>query len=118
MPSSGKKLSPLDQLKRAANLVAIKKEVTLSDGSIFEFWATPLTFAERESALKGSGDDTNAFAMKLFVAKAMFEDGRRMFASGQIPELKNEVKASDLDLLMKALIDIAEKEGEGIDPKG
>jgi hypothetical protein len=41
-----------------------------------------------------------------------------MFASGQIPELKNEVKASDLDLLMKALIDIAEKEGEGIDPKG
>jgi hypothetical protein len=118
MPSSGKKLSPLDQLKRAANLVAIKKEVTLSDGSIFEFWATPLTFAERESALKGSGDDTNAFAMKLFVAKATDENGKRLFSAGHIPELKNEVKASDLDLLMKALIDIAEKEGEGIDPKG
>ena len=43
-------LSALDRLRKAANLEPIKKEVTLSDGSIFEMYVTPLTMAERERA--------------------------------------------------------------------
>ena len=45
-------LSALDRLRKAANLEPIKKEVTLSDGSIFEMYVTPLTMAERERAQK------------------------------------------------------------------
>ena len=37
----------IDRLKKAANLEATKKEVELSDGSIFEMWVAPLTMAER-----------------------------------------------------------------------
>ena len=45
-------LSALDKLKKAANLEPVKKEVTLSDGSIFEMYVTPLTMSERERAQK------------------------------------------------------------------
>ena len=40
-------LRAIDRLKKAANLEATRKEVELSDGSIFEMWVTPLTMAER-----------------------------------------------------------------------
>ena len=38
----------IDRLKKAANLEATRKEVELSDGTLFEMWVTPLTMAERE----------------------------------------------------------------------
>ena len=47
-------LSALDRLRKAANLEPIKKEVELSDGSIFEMYVTPLTMAEREKSTKTS----------------------------------------------------------------
>ena len=40
MPSN---LSALDRLRKAANLEPKKKEVELSDGSVFEMYVTPLT---------------------------------------------------------------------------
>ena len=43
-------LSALDRLRKAANLEPNKKEVKLSDGSIFEMYVSPLTMAERERA--------------------------------------------------------------------
>ena len=104
MSASQRKLSPLDRLKKASNLTATKKTVKLSDGTEFEFWCTPMTMAEREQAQKGAKDDANAFAIRLFVRKAMFEDGRRMFAAGQIDELKNEVSAENMDKLMLAML--------------
>ena len=57
----------IDRLRKAANLEATKKEVTLSDGTIFEMWVTPLTLAEKERALKISKDDTSDFALRLFL---------------------------------------------------
>ena len=36
-------LRAIDRLKKAANLEATKKEVTLSDGTVFEMWVAPLT---------------------------------------------------------------------------
>ena len=111
MATAKTKLSALDKLKKAANLTPIKKEVTLSNGEDFKFWSTPLTMAERERAQKIIKDkeDMNAFALTLFVQKATDENGQRLFQIGQMAELKNEVRDSDLQLLMLAVIqDIAD----------
>ena len=109
--------SPLDRLKKAANLTPIKKEVTLSNGEVFEFWCTPLTMAERERSQKIIKDkeDMNAFALTLFVQKATDENGQRLFSAGQIAELKHDVRDTDLQALMLAVI---EEDKEPIDPKG
>ena len=107
-------LSALDRLKKAANLEPVKKEVTLSDGSVFEMYVTPLTMAERERAQKQTKDDANAFALQLLMHKALDENGNRLFRSGEIDVLKNEVKDSDLQKLMLAVIN---EEEEQIDPK-
>ena len=109
-------LSALDRLRKAANLEPKKKEVELSDGSIFEMYVSPLTMAERERAQKQArSDDANAFALQLLIAKAQDADGRKLFNAGEIDVLKNEVKDSDLQKLMLAVIT---EEEEMIDPKG
>ena len=95
----------LDRLKKAANLVPTKKTVQLNDGTEFEFWHTNLTMAERERASKAANSkDPNAFAVQLMVAKVLDENGQRMFQAGEIAELKNEVRDSDLQKIMLALI--------------
>ena len=116
MSASQRKLSPLDRLKKASNLTPAKKTVRLRDGTDFEFWCTPMTMAEREQAQKGAKDDANAFAIRLFVRKAMFDDGRRMFAAGQIDELKNDVSAENMDKLMLAMLP-EQEEVDDLDPK-
>ena len=117
MSASQRKLSPLDRLKKASNLTPAKKTVRLSDGTDFEFWCTPMTMAEREQAQKGAKDDANLFAVRLFVRKAMFEDGRRMFAAGQIDELKNEVTVEIMDKCLVAILP-EQTEADDLDPKG
>ena len=95
----------LDKLKKAANLVPTKKVVTLSDGSDFEFWHTSLTMAERERATKSAGSsDPNAMALQLLVQKALDENGERMFAPGDVAELKNDVRSADLERIILALV--------------
>ena len=47
-------LRAIDRLKKAANLESTKREVELSDGSVFEMWVAPLTMAERERAQKAT----------------------------------------------------------------
>ena len=109
-------LRAVDRLKKAANLEATKKEVTLSDGTVFEMWVAPLTMAERERAQKGAkSDDANEFALRLLMTKAQDENGQRLFNLGEIDVLKNEVRDSDLQALMLAVI--SEEEEENIDPK-
>ena len=109
-------LSALDRLRKAANLEPIEKEVTLSDGSIFEMYVTPLTMAERERAQKQArSDDANAFALQLLLAKAKDQNGMKLFNAGEIDVLKNEVKDKDLQSLMVAVINSDEE--EIIDPK-
>ena len=109
-------LRAIDRLKKAANLEATKKEVTLSDGTVFEMWVAPLTMAERERAQKGAkSDDANEFALRLLMTKAQDENGQRLFALGEIDVLKNEVRDSDLQSLMLAIINDGEE--EDIDPK-
>jgi hypothetical protein len=104
----------LDQLKKAANLTPIKKVVELSNGTEFEFWHTNLTMAEREKATKAAGNnDPNALAVQLLVAKALDANGERLFKPGEIAELKNEVRDSDLQKIVLAMI--AEELPEALD---
>ena len=113
--SSRASLRAIDRLKKAANLEAVRKEVELSDGSIFEMWVAPLTMAERERAQKGAkSDDANEFALRLLMTKAQDESGQRLFNLGEIDVLKNEVKDADLQKLMLAVITDDEDQ---LDPK-
>ena len=108
--------SALDRLRKAANLEPIKKQVKLSDGSIFDMYVTPLTMAERERAQRQvRGDDANAFALQLLMNKALDVNGTKLFNAGEIDVLKNEVKDSDLQSLMLAVLNSDQE--EIIDPK-
>jgi len=113
MPASS--ISAIDRLRKAANLEPAKKSVELSDGSTFEMWVTPLTMAERERAQKqAKSDDANAFALQLLIAKALDENGTKLFSAAEIDVLKNEVKDKDLQALMLAILT---DDAEPIDPK-
>jgi hypothetical protein len=108
-------LRAIDRLRKAANLEPIKKIVELSDGTKFEMWVAPLTMAERERAQKqAKSDDANAFALQLLIAKALDENGAKLFSTGEIDVLKNEVKDKDLQALMLAILT---DDAEPIDPK-
>lgn len=111
----------LARLKKAANLTPTKRTVSLSDGTTFEFYCAPLTMAERERAQKmPGGDDVNGFALNLLITKAVDDNGQRLFAAGEIAELKNEVEDVDLQAMMLAVITNPE-EPEELDmksPKG
>jgi hypothetical protein len=103
--ASAQSMRALDRLKKAANLTPIKKSVELSDGDVFEFYCTPLTMAERERAQKNAGsDEATAFALQLLIQKAKDENGQPMFRTGELAELKNEVRDADLQTLMLAVI--------------
>jgi hypothetical protein len=105
----------IDRLRKAANLEPTKKQVELSDGSSFEMWVAPLTMAERERAQKNAkSDDANAFALQLLIQKACDENGTKLFSTGEIDVLKNEVKDRDLQALMLAILT---DDSEPIDPK-
>jgi hypothetical protein len=106
----------IDRLRKAANLEPTKREIELSDGSVFEMWVSPLTMAERERAQKqAKSEDATAFALQLLISKAMDENGKKLFAPGEIDVLKNEVKDKDLQALMLGILD--DGNDEPMDPK-
>lgn len=97
--------SALSRLKKAANLTPTKRTAKLSDGSVFEFYAAPLTMAEREAAQQmPGGDDPNGFALNVLIRKAQDANGQKLFSAGEIAELKNEVRDADLQSMMLAVI--------------
>lgn len=114
MPASN--LRAIDRLRKAANLEPVKKEVELSDGTIFEMYVTPLTMAERERAQRNAkSDDANAFALQLLLAKAQDANGQKLFSAGEIDVLKNEVKDKDLQALMLGVL--TDDDAAEMDPK-
>ena len=103
MPASN--LRAIDRLRKAANLEPIKKEVELSDGTTFVLYHTPMVMAERERAQRNAkSDDANAFALQLLIAKALDENGQKLFSPGEVDVLKNEVKDKDLQALMLGIL--------------
>ena len=114
MPASN--LRAIDRLRKAANLEPIKKEVELSDGTVFEMYVTPLTMAERERAQRNAkSDDANAFALQLLISKATDQNGQKLFSAGEIDVLKNEVKDKDLQALMLGVL--TDDQAAEMDPK-
>ena len=72
--------------------------------------------SERERAQKQArSDDANAFALQLLMNKALDVNGTKLFNAGEIDVLKNEVKDSDLQSLMLAVLNSDQE--EIIDPK-
>ena len=103
----------IDKLRKAANLKSSKRVVVLDNGEEFEFYSTPLTMAQRERANKDAkSDDINQFALQLLLTKATDESGSRLFSPGDLAVLKNEVRDSDLQQLMLAVIQSPEDEAE------
>ena len=95
----------IDILAKAANFTPIKQEVTLTNGDEFVFYATPLAAIEREKAQKDAkSDSTSDFAMQLLIAKALDENGERIFKAGDIPALKREVLDEDLQKLILCVL--------------
>ena len=103
----------IDRLRKAARLEPIKREIVLATGDEVVMWVTPLTAAERDRARKNArSDDANAFALQLLISKARDADGQPLFTPGDVAALRNEVRDSDLQLLMLAVLG---DEGEGED---
>ena len=110
MPATGRFI---DKLKKAARLDPVKKEVELDSGDVVEMWVTPLTAAERDRAKKDArSDDPTAFALQLLVRKAQDESGQPLFTQGDLPVLRNEIRDSDLQKLMLAVIGVEEDDEE------
>ena len=101
----------IDRLVKSARLDPVLKTVELSTGDIVEMYVKPLTAAERDRAKKDArSEDPTAFALALLVRKALDENGTPLFAAGDIPTLKNEIRDSDLQALMLAVIGADEEE--------
>src|SRR6056300_1216877 len=109
----------LDRIKKAVSLKPQRKAVELPDGSEFEYYAPPITLAQRNRAQKLAGDDnpTN-FAIQLLVMVAQDEDGGKLFDVGDIAELKNSLPASVVEGLLLQLLTEAEADEVELSPKG
>ncbi len=107
----------IDKLKKAARLDPVKKEITLESGDEVVMYVTPLTAAERERAKKDArSDDPNAFALQLLVRKAKDSNGTPLFSPGDVADLKNAVRDSDLQSLMLAILG-GDEDNEDLDMK-
>jgi len=101
----------LDRLKASVAMKATRRAVTLPDDSEFEFYSAPITLAQRARAQKQAGNDNATdFALQLLVMMAQDENGQKMFAPGEIAELRNELPASVVEALMLQLLQDAEPE--------
>ena len=95
----------IDKLKKAARLDPVKKEIVLDSGEEVVMYVTPLTAAERDRAKKDArSEDPGAFALQLLIKKAKDSGGRPLFTPGDAAVLKNEVRDSDLQKLMLAVL--------------
>ena len=101
----------IDKLKSAARLEPVKKEIVLDSGEEVVMYVTPLTAAERERAKKDArSDDPGAFALQLLIRKAKNGTGTPLFTPGDAAVLKNEVRDSDLQKLMLAVLGADEED--------
>ena len=110
----------LERLKKSVSMKPQRKAVDLPDGSEFEYWAPPITLAQRARAQKQAGnDDAVSFALQLLVMVAQDENGGKLFNVGDLAELRNALPASVVEALMLQLLQDAEPEegDEALDMK-
>lgn len=106
----------LSALSKAFSKEPVRRTIKYK-GEEYEFYHTHLTLAERAKikASQRDPEDTSEFALKLLLAKALKQNGTKMFADGMYAELKNEWPAAELESAMLLLIK-ADDEGSD-DPK-
>lgn len=98
-------MNALERLKKTVSMKATRRVVTCPDGTEFDYWAPPITLAQRAKAQKAAGsDDATAFALQLLVMVATDENGQPMFAAGQIADLRNQLPASLIEALLLQLL--------------
>ena len=108
----------LERLKKSVSMKPQRKAVELPDGSEFEYWAPPITLAQRARAQKQAGnDDATSFALQLLVMVAQDENGGKLFNAGDLAELRNALPASVVEALMLQLLADDAGEDEDLDPK-
>ena len=110
----------LERLKKSVSMQPQRKSVELPDGDDFEFFMTPLTLAQRAKAQKqAKSDDATDFALQLLAMKATDASGIKLFQSGELAELRNELPASVVDALMLQMLseDESNNDEEEEDPK-
>ena len=102
----------IDKLKKAARLEPRQeRNHVLDSGDEVVMYVTPLTAAERERAKKDArSDDPGAFALQLLIRKAKNGNGTPLFTPGDAAVLKNEVRDSDLQKLMLAVLGADEED--------
>ena len=108
----------LERLQKAISMKPQRKAVVLPNGTEFEYWMTPLTLAERSRAQKqAKSDDMSDAALQLLVAKAMDENGGRLFNAGDLAELRNALPVNVVEELMLQMLVDGQGEDEDLDPK-
>ena len=116
-------MNALDRLKSKCSMEMKRYAVMCPDGTEFEYWATPLTIAQRARAEKIAGPKADEVdqAVHIFIAKAKEEDGTSMFTVADFQELRRELPQTVLTKLMIQLVnpDMGEdeEEDENWDPK-
>jgi len=113
------RMRALERLKASVAMKPSRKAVTLPNGEEFEFFSPPITLAQRARAQKQSGtDNPTDFALQLLVMVAQDENGQKLFAPGEVAELRNELPASVVEAMMLQLLQDAEPDAEeGLDMK-
>ena len=80
-----------------------KHDVVKNDEIILTVYWHPLTIAERELIQKKStSEDTNEFALQLMIAKALDEDGNKLFQDGDRTITADKLRAF-LHILVKSV---------------
>lgn len=111
-------MNGLAQLKKGVSMARTRRSITLPDGSVFEWFQTPLTLSQRERATKLAGknsDDTITVALCVLIMKATNQDGVKLFQQGELAELKTELPESVMgDLVMEVFRDtLSDEDDEG-----
>jgi hypothetical protein len=114
MPRGIKMKNALARLKAAVDMSPRRRTIDLPNGEVFEFYTTPLTLAEREKAQKDARKPDEV-ALTLMIQKCRDENGRAMFALGQVAELKNELPAELLEQLQVKVFVEADSEAAGVE---
>ena len=100
----------IDKLKKAARLEPVKKEIILDSGEEVVMYVTPLTAAERERAKKTPAPMTLERLPPAVDPQSPQRQRPTLFTPGDAAVLKNEVRDSDLQKLMLAVLGADEEE--------
>jgi len=115
-------VNALQRLKSKCAMDLKRYSVLCPDGTEFEYWATPLTIAQRSRCEKLAGPKADEVdqAVHIFIAKAKEQDGSSMFTVADFQELRRDLPQSVLAKLMVHLVnpDMAgDEDEEDLDPK-